>query len=70
MRMWHLRKFRSVNGLPLWFNSIVDGGWDWIFGDEIAIGEFDLARDTALDCLTPSPGAIDTIGRCGGDDRG
>lgn len=69
MWMRHLRKFCGVDGLPLCFNSIVDGGWDWIFGDEIAIGEFNLARDTAFDCLTPSPGAIDTIGRCGGDNR-
>lgn len=58
----HVRELGRIDRFPLCLHGIMDGRWDWVLGNEVTIGELDLARHTALDCLASSPGAFDWVG--------
>jgi hypothetical protein len=53
-----VRELSGVRLRVLCLDCTEHRSWDRVLGNEIAIRKLDLASDTALDGLTPTPGGI------------
>ena len=49
------REFGGCAALPLGLDSTEHRRWDGVLGDEVTLGELDLAGHTTLDRLTAPP---------------
>jgi hypothetical protein len=58
----HVREFGGLGLRPFCLDSSEDRRRDGILSNEVAACELDLARNTTLDRLAPSPCAVNTVG--------